>query len=69
MASKKTTTRTMAQAFDEWMRQYRKNPDGFAAMAEAMAAHAKGRRGGAKATEYGLGCAAMLRRLMRGGKL
>ncbi len=56
---------TMAQAFDEWMRRYRANPRAFSAEFESVADHAKGKKRGAKATPYGLGCERLLRKLMR----
>jgi len=59
--------RTMAQAFDAWMKAYRADPARFEAEFQSVEAHRRGRVRGREATSYGLGCAAILRRLMRGG--
>lgn len=65
--AKKQKPRTMAQAFDEWMRRYVEDPSAFEAEFQSVAAYSRGRARGKAATEYGLDCAAMLRKLMRGG--
>lgn len=54
---------TMAQAFNEWMRRYTENPQGFMAKfqsVERFKATAKG-----KQPDYGTDCARLLRKLMR----
>ncbi len=61
--SKKTKKRDMAQAFDEWMRRYTKDPGAFEAEFKSVAAFKRG-RGKKKATSYGLDCAAYLKSLM-----
>lgn len=71
MASKRTTKRvtikrTMAQAFDVWMRSYIADPQAFAAEFQSVADHQRGRVSGRGATEYGLACAALLRSYMAG---
>ncbi len=55
--------RTLAQAFDEWMRQYKKDPSRFEHTIQAAKAHAVKVKGGRK---YGRDCAAFITVLMRG---
>lgn len=54
---------TMAQAFDEWMRRYKENPEKFGNDMSAAAAHSRKPRD-AEASDYGNECAAFLRKLM-----
>jgi hypothetical protein len=57
---------TMPQAFDEWMRKQKEDPDGFESTAASQAAHdrmAEDRL----ASEYGNACSGLLRRLMQHG--
>lgn len=65
----KKTSRTMAQAFDEWMRLYIEDPAAFEAEFRSVEAHKRGHEKRSKATSYGNGCARIFRRLMRGGAL
>lgn len=55
---------TMAQAFNEWMRRYTKDPRAFAAEFEAVAAFQHGPRLNGEPV-YGREMAAYLRKLMR----
>lgn len=65
MATRKAKPRTMAQAFDEWMRQYKKDPAAFEHTIESARSHDVKVKGGRK---YGRDCAALLTHLMAGGK-
>lgn len=58
---------TMAQAFDEWMRKYKADPEGFENEMQSVHRHDKRKRS-AKCTEYGHSCATLLESLMLNGK-
>lgn len=62
--AKKKETMTTAQAFDEWMRRYTEDPAAFSAEFEAVDSHRR-KKPKAKASEYGIACAAFLSKLMR----
>ena len=70
MATKKKQTKpksiSMAEAFDEWMRRYKANPEEFGNDMSAAVAHSRKKRA-AKASEYGNDCAAYLTMLMAEG--
>ncbi len=68
MAKAKATKLNMAQAFDEWMRLYKKYPDEFINEMSAARDHKRKRRG-AVASDYGEGCGRILRKLMAGKPL
>jgi hypothetical protein len=53
--------RTVAQAFDEWMRQYKKDPAAFEHTIQSAKSHEVKVKGGRK---YGRDCASFLLALM-----
>jgi hypothetical protein len=55
--------RSTAQAFDEWMRRYKENPEKFGNDMTAAKAHSN-KPDDADASEYGNTCAAFLEKLM-----
>ena len=57
-------TRTMAQAFDEWMRRYIDDPAGFSREFEDVAKYTAEKSAGKRVTTYGQNCAAFLDHLM-----
>lgn len=59
---------TMAEAFDEWMRKYKEDPDGFLNGMQAAKAHERNTGGDQRASDYGNDCADLLARLMAVGK-
>ncbi len=63
MAAAKRGPRSMARAFDEWMRRYKKNPEHFGNEMQAIKAHGERAKGG---TAYGRDCAVYLSALMSG---
>jgi hypothetical protein len=58
---------TLAQAFDEWQREYERNPDGFGNGMQASRAHKRRQRGRA-VSELGYDCAQLIRHIMRYGR-
>lgn len=67
MAIRKIKPMTMAEAFDEWMRRYKENPEQFGNEMQGIIAHSRKKRS-AEASEYGNDCAAYLSALMAKGK-
>lgn len=63
----KATKMNMAQAFDEWMRRYKENPEQFGNDMSEAAAHSRKKRS-VEASDYGNNCAAYLSALMAKGK-
>jgi hypothetical protein len=57
---------TVAQAFDEWMRKYKEDPDGFANAMQSARAHERPSED-TTASEYGFGCARLLADLQEHG--
>ena len=57
--------RTMAEAFDEWMRAYVEEPERFSSRWAEIRAHLLEIQNGEEPS-YGRSCAAMLEKLMRG---
>ncbi len=56
---------TMAQAFDEWMRKYKEEPEAFLSCMASARSHERPAEPGV--SEYGRDCAAMLAALMARG--
>lgn len=58
---------TIAQAFDEWMREYERNPEGFLNEMQAVqSSHRKAAK--RKESDYGVTCEQLLKDLLKHGK-